>query len=381
MELESIKLIDLHSQRERLGIRIDRAMTRVLAHGQYILGPEVHDLEQRLAEFAGVREAVTCSSGTDALLMALLDAGIGPGHTVFVPAFTFISTAGAVLLAGATPVLVDIEPDSYLIAPQSLQQAIAAVRDTDLRPGAVIPVDLYGQPADYEAIDAIARQHELFLLCDAGQSFGAARSGRCVGTFGHATAVSFYPSKPLGCYGDGGAVLTDDPELAARLRDLRVHGCPRLEGDCLRAGLSGRMDTLQAAILIEKLSLFSQELEERQRCAQRYHEALGDWVQVPRTPPEVTSTWAAYTIGHTHRDHLVQELSARAIETRIYYPKAIHHYAAYRERAFIGVDLSVSDAACQRVLSLPIHPYLSEEQQERVIEAVCDACRSRGRTL
>lgn len=370
MQSESIAFIDLQAQRERLGGRIDAAIQRVLDHGGFILGPEIRELENRLAACAGVREAVTCSSGTDALLMVLLDAGIGPGDAVFVPAFTFISTAGAILLTGATPVLVDIEPDSYLIAPESLERALAAVRETDLRPAAVVPVDLFGQPTDYKAIGSIAREHRLLLCCDAGQSFGAWRGGRRVGGFGHATATSFFPSKPLGCYGDGGAILTDDSERAARLRELRVHGCPGLEGDCARPGINGRMDTLQAAILLEKLSLFEQELEARQRIAQRYHDALQDLVQIPQTAPEVTSAWAVYTIGHPDRDRLAHGLDARAIPTRIYYPKALHQYTAYRERVLIGADLSVSEAACRRVLSLPMHPYLTAAQQDSVIQAV-----------
>lgn len=365
-----IPLIDLRAQRERLRPRVDRAIARVLDRGQFVLGSEVEELEERLAALAGVEAAVTCSSGTDALLMVLLEAGIGPGDAVFVPAFTFISTAGAVVLAGATPVLVDIQPDTYLLDAASLERAVDAVRRTDLEAAAVIPVDLFGQPADYEAIGAVAREHGLLVLCDAGQSFGAGRDGRRVGGFGDATATSFFPTKPLGCYGDGGAVLTRDRERAARLRALRVHGCPGEGDDCARVGINGRLDTLQAAVLLEKLALFEEELAARRRVAQRYQKALDGCVETPRVAAGAESAWAAYTVKHPDRDRLARELAQRSIGCRVYYPKPLHHHTAYRERSVIAVDLGASESAAGRVLSLPMHPYLSAAEQDRVIETV-----------
>jgi len=265
----SIPFIDLGAQRERIGSRMDEAILRVVHHGKYIMGPEVHELEQRLARFCGARHCVTCANGTDALGLVLMAWGLGPGDAVFVPAFTFVATAEVVAWLGATPVFVDVLEDTFNMDPASLERAIEAAQGMELTPRAVIPVDLFGQPADYRQILPISETHGLWVLADAAQSFGAALDNRAVGTFGHATATSFFPAKPLGCYGDGGAVFTDDDELAATLRSLRVHGQGSDKYDNVRIGMNGRLDTMQAAVLLEKLAIFPAEIDARQAAADR----------------------------------------------------------------------------------------------------------------
>jgi dTDP-4-amino-4,6-dideoxygalactose transaminase len=291
-----VQLVDLQAQRRRLGGRIEQAIARVLDHGQFVMGPEVFDLEERLAELCGVKHAITCSSGTDALLMALLAWGIGPGDAVVVPSFTFASTAEVIALLGATPVFVDVLEDTFNIDPDSIRAGIRVAHDAGLRPRAVIPVDLFGQPADYDSVGMTAREHGLLVLADAAQSLGGSWRGRPVGSLAEITATSFFPSKPLGCYGDGGALFTDDDDMAAVLRSLRVHGSGSSKYDNVRIGLNGRLDTMQAAILLEKLTIFHDELEARARIADRYAVALADLVAVPLVAPEATSAWAQYTL-------------------------------------------------------------------------------------
>src|ERR1700751_97329 len=292
-----IPFIDVAAQRRRLGRSVDEAIARVLGHCQFILGPEVRALEAELAAFCGAHHAVTCASGTDALILALMAHGVGPGDAVICPSFTFTATAEVVALVGATPVFADVEEASFNLDPESLQRACAAARELGLRPRAVIPVDLFGQPADHDRIASVAAEQELFVLDDAAQAFGATYKNRRLGTLAPATATSFFPAKPLGCYGDGGAVLTDDEELAQVMRSLRVHG----EGgggkyDCVRIGINGRLDTIQAAVLMEKLKIFPEEILARERIARRYNAALADVAGVPPVLDGCTSTWAQYTI-------------------------------------------------------------------------------------
>src|ERR671937_1400967 len=279
-----LAFIDLAAQRRRLGRVIDEAIARVLGHCQFILGPEVRALEVKLAEFCGARHAVSCASGTDALVLVLMAQGIGPGDAVICPSFTFTATAEVVALVGATPAFADVEEASFNLDPASLELACAAAREAGLRPKAVIPVDLFGQPADYDRIMSVAEAEGLFVLDDAAQAFGATYKNRRVGALAPATATSFFPAKPLGCYGDGGAVLTDDDALAETLRSLRMHGEGRDKYDCVRVGINGRLDTIQAAILIEKLKIFSEEIATRERVARRYSAALADVATVPQLP-------------------------------------------------------------------------------------------------
>jgi dTDP-4-amino-4,6-dideoxygalactose transaminase len=372
---QSIPFIDLAAQRNRLGRVVDDAIARVLAHGQYILGPEVRILEADLAQFCGAKEVVSCSNGTDALALILRARGLKAGDAVFCPSFTFAATAEVVAWFGATPVFIDVFPDTFNIDPHSLERGIATAKQLGLTPACVIPVDLFGQPADYDAIEPICAAHKLWILSDAAQSFGATYKNRKIGRIGLATATSFFPAKPLGCYGDGGAIFTDDKELADVLRSLRVHGQGVDKYDNTRIGMNGRMDTIQAAILIEKLKIFADEIEKRQAVATRYNEGLNGAAVVPRVMDGCVSTWAQYTIkiGKGRRDAVAAALKERGIPTAIYYPKPLHQQTAYRHYPSAGNGLPVSDVIAQDVLSLPMHPYLAPDLQDRIIQATRDA--------
>src|SRR5215470_17593619 len=372
MMTKSLPFIDLAQQRQHLGDSIDRAIQRVLAHGNYIMGPEVRELEQSLSRFCGAKHTLTCSNGTDALGLVLMALGVKAGDAVFCPSFTFAASAETIVWFGATPVFVDVDPDSFNMDPGSLEAAIRTAKARDLKPVGVMAVDLFGQPADYDRIEPICNAHRLWLLSDAAQSFGAAYKDRKVGTIGVATATSFYPAKPLGCYGDGGAVFTDDDDLAAVLTSLRVHGQGTDKYDNVRIGLNGRLDTLQAAILLEKLRIFPEEIERRNRVAGRYNEGLAGVARVPRLSDGATSVWAQYTIGvpAARRDALAAGLKQRGIPTAIYYPLPVHRQTAYRAFPVAGNGLPVSERLADEVISLPMHPYLEEHEQDRIIEAV-----------
>jgi dTDP-4-amino-4,6-dideoxygalactose transaminase len=368
-----IPFIDVAAQRRRLGSAIDDAIGRVLAHCQFIQGPEVRALEADLAAFCGAKHVIGCASGTDALLLVLLAWEIGPGDAVICPAFTFHATAEQVALLGATPVFADVEADTFNIDPASLERAVATAKARGLKPRAVIPVDLFGLPADHDAIAAIAERHGLLVLDDAAQSFGALYRGRKLGKLATATATSFFPAKPLGCYGDGGAVFTDDDALAARVKSLRVHGeSPTDKYDAQRIGVTGRLDTIQAAVLIEKLKIFPDEIAARQAVAVRYAEGLADVAITPRTGNESTSVWAQYTIrlAPGRRDALGAALKAEGIPTAIYYAKPLHRQAAYRDFPAVDGGLPVSERLADEVISLPMHAYLKPPVQDRVIAAV-----------
>jgi dTDP-4-amino-4,6-dideoxygalactose transaminase len=373
-----IPFIDVAAQRRRLGRSVDEAIARVLGHCQFILGPEVRTLEAALAAFCGARHAVSCASGTDALVMVLMAAGVGPGDAVICPSFTFTATAEVVALVGATPVFADVEEASFNLDPESLRAACATARALGLRPRAVIPVDLYGQPADYDRIMPIAEAESLFVLDDAAQAFGATYKNRRVGALAPATATSFFPAKPLGCYGDGGAVLTDDEELAGVLRSLRVHGEGSGKYDCVRIGLNGRLDTIQAAVLIEKLRIFPEEIVARERIARRYSAGLAGVASVPKLAPGSTSVWAQYTLrlADGRRDELAAVLKPQGIPTAIHYPVPLHRQEPYRRFPVAEGGAPVSERLAEEVISLPMHAYLDEATQDRIIEAVQHALRA-----
>jgi dTDP-4-amino-4,6-dideoxygalactose transaminase len=372
LESGPIPFIDVAAQRRRLGRSIDDAVARVLAHCQFIQGPEVRALEADLAAFCGARHAIACSSGTDALLLILMAWEIGPGDAVICPTFTFHATAEMVALLGATPVLADVQADTFNIDPESLQRAVATAKRLGLKPRAVIPVDLFGLPADYDAITAIAGEHGLFVLDDAAQSFGASYRGRKLGSLATATATSFFPAKPLGCYGDGGAVFTNDDALAARIKSLRVHGEGVDKYDPVRIGINGRLDTIQAAVLIEKLKIFPEEIIARDKIAARYSAALADVAIVPRVGNESTSVWAQYTIrlAPGRRDALAAALKAEGIPTAIYYVKPLHRQQAYSGAPVADGGAPVSDRLAEEVISLPMHAYLEPAVQDRIVAAV-----------
>jgi len=367
-----IPFIDIAAQRRRLGSKVDEAIARVMAHCQFVMGPEVGAFERDLAAFCGARHAVSCASGTDALLLVLMAKKIGPDDAVFCPAFTFCATAEVAVLAGATPVFVDVDAATFNIDAKSLERAIATAKRAGLKPRAVIPVDLFGLPADHDAIAAIAQAHGLFVLDDAAQAFGATYRGRSLGKLGLATATSFFPAKPLGCYGDGGAILTDDGELAGLLKSLRVHGEGANRYDNVRIGLTGRLDTIQAAVLIEKLKIFPDEILAREKVARRYASGLDNVVLAPRVPEGLTSVWAQYTIrvDGGRRDPLAAALKVEGIPTAIYYPKPLNRQEAYRDFLVAEGGVPVSERLCGEVLSLPMHPYLDAPAQDRIVEAV-----------
>ncbi len=368
-----IPFIDIAAQRKRLGQSIDEAVSRVLAHCQFINGPEVTQLEAELAAFSGARHVVTCASGTDALLMVLMAKGIGRGDAVLCPTFTFCATGEAVALTGATPVFVDVDAATFNIDAASLARGIATAKRLGLKPKAVIPVDLFGQSADHDAVGAVAEAEGLFVLDDAAQGFGASFKGRKLGTFGLATATSFFPAKPLGCFGDGGAIFTDDAGLAETLRSIRVHGQGSDKYDNVRLGLTARLDTMQAAILIEKLKIFDDEIAARNAVADRYAHGLGNVVTVPHLAAGCTSVWAQYTIRlpkGVERDGFAAALKVQGVPTAIYYPKSMHQQTAYRDFPVADGGLAVSEALSNDVISLPMHAYLDEAAQDRVIAAV-----------
>jgi dTDP-4-amino-4,6-dideoxygalactose transaminase len=379
MTVQPVPFIDIDAQRKRLGKSIDEAVARVLAHCQFINGPEVTELEKRLAGFSGAKHVVSCASGTDALLMVLMAKGIGPGDAVICPSFTFCATGEAVALTGASPVFVDVDEATFNIDAASLERGVAAARERGLKPKVVIPVDLFGQSADHDAIAAVAEAEGLFILDDAAQGFGATFKGRRLGTLGHATATSFFPAKPLGCYGDGGAIFTDDAELAATLRSIRVHGQGSDKYDNVRLGLTGRLDTMQAAILIEKLKIFDDEIAARNKVAERYARGLGNVVTVPHLARDCSSVWAQYTIRlpkGVDRAKFAAALNAVGVPTAIYYVKSMHQQTAYRDYPVAEGGLPVSEKLSDDVISLPMHAYLDEATQDRVIMAVRDAVSS-----
>jgi dTDP-4-amino-4,6-dideoxygalactose transaminase len=368
-----IEFIDLGAQRRHIGRRMEEAILRVVEHGKYIMGPEVAVFESELAAFCGAKHVLSCANGTDALGLALMVKDLKPGQAVLVPSFTFAATAEVVAWFGAVPVFVDVREDTFNIDATSLEAGIATAKQHGLEPAGVIPVDLFGLPADYDAILGIAAAHRLWVVCDAAQSFGATHNGRNVGTLGDITTTSFFPAKPLGCYGDGGAVFTEDEEAIATLKSLRVHGQGNDKYDNVRIGMNARLDTIQAAVLSEKLAIFADEIEVRNRVAARYTELLGDVVEVPQLPAGLTSVWAQYTIrllSDCNRDAVASRLKAAGVPTAIYYAKPLHRQTAYCHYPTAGNGLPVSDRLAARVLSLPMHPYLDRPAQDRVVEAL-----------
>jgi dTDP-4-amino-4,6-dideoxygalactose transaminase len=368
-----IEFIDLGAQRRRLGRRIDEAILRVVDHGKYIMGPEVAIFEQELAAFCGAKHVLSCANGTDALGLALMAKGIKPGQAVLVPSFTFAATAEVVAWFDAVPVFVDVREDTFNMDPVSLEAGIATSKRLGLEPAGIVPVDLFGLPAGYDEILAIAAAHGLWVICDAAQSFGAVYKGRKIGTLGDITTTSFFPAKPLGCYGDGGAVFTDDDDVAAVLKSLRVHGQGSDKYDNVRIGMNARLDTIQAAVLSQKLSIFADEIEARDQVAARYNERLEHLMKIPRTPVGLSSVWAQYTVrvpNHCKRDVAAAQLKQAGVPTAVYYARGLHRQTAYRDYPAAGNGLPVSDSLSGEVLSLPMHPYLDESTQDRIVEAL-----------
>ena len=396
----STAFVDLAAQQDMIRPALEKNIHTVLHHGKYILGPEVSELEQRLSEYAGCDHAVSCSSGTDALLMALMALEVGPGDAVFTTPFSFIATADVIVRLGATPVFVDIDPRTYNLDSDKLDLAIQAVQQNDpniyslpadsttnrgtdaLTPKSVIPVDLYGLPCDYQAIHSLASKHGLQVIQDGAQSFRAEYQGSLCPTLGDIGCASFFPSKPLGSYGDAGALFTKDKDLADRFRSIRVHGQGASKYDTVRLGLKGRMDTLQAAILLPKLDIYAQELEQRRKIAERYKDLLrplSSDISPPAMPEGHKSAWALYTVltrGKEQRSALQTELKEQGIPSSIYYGQPLHLQPLFQPLGYHKGDFPVAEDRADRVLSLPMHPYLSFDEQDRICEVIRDKAKN-----
>lgn len=372
-----MQFIDLAAQQDRIREKIDARIRTVLDHGKYIMGPEVAELEAGLARFSGAREAIACASGTDALLMSLMAYDIGPGDIVVTTPFTFIATAEVIGFLGATPVFADIDPVTYNIDAEKIDDAVETLKQTTpaLTPKAIIAVDLFGLPADYDAIDPVARKHGLVVIDDAAQSFGAVYKGQRTGSLTEVACTSFFPAKPLGCYGDGGAVLTANPELADKMRSIRIHGQGSDKYDNIRIGINGRLDTLQAAILLAKLDIFEDEIGRRQEAADRYTRSLSEFqgLITPSVPNNYASVWAQYSVlaeDAAHRTALQTKLKKAGIPTAIYYPKPLHLQTAFAHLPYRQGDFPVSEQIADRIFSIPMHPYLTADQQDQVASAL-----------
>lgn len=374
-----IQFIDLAAQRARIGQRMDDAVIKAINDGKYIMGPEVAAVEAELSKWAGTKHTLSCANGTDSLGLVLMAKGVGPGDAVFVPAFTFVATAEIVAWVGATAYFVDVLDDSFNMDPASLARAIESAKSAGLRPVGVIPVDLFGQPADYRAINTIARDHALWVLADAAQSFGATLDGKPVGSWGDVASTSFFPAKPLGCYGDGGALFTDDDELYSLFKSLRVHGQGSEKYDNVRIGMNARLDTIQAAILLEKLRIFGDEINTRQRAANYYSAGLRDIARIPTVIPGATSVWAQYTLvldEAVDRNAVIAKCKAAGVPTMVYYPIPLSQQTGYRHFPSVPGGVPVSENLSRHVLSLPMHPYLDTDTQDYIISVVHDAIQS-----
>lgn len=373
-----IQFVDLAAQRARIGKAMDDAVLHAIHDGKYILGPQVTQIEKDLSAFCGAKHVITCANGTESLGLFLMAKGVRPGDTIFVPAFTFVATAEVVAWLGATAYFVDIDPDTFNICPNSLAAAIEEAKTKGMKPCGIIAVDLFGLPADYLAIEKIAKDHGMWVMSDAAQGFGGSINGKKIGTFGDVTSTSFFPAKPLGCYGDGGALMTDDDAMADLLRSLRFHGKGEDKYDNVRIGMNSRLDTVQAAILIEKLKIFGEELDERQKVADRYTAALSDIVKTPKLPSGYTSAWAQYTLTlpeGANRDAIIAACKAEGVPTMVYYPIPLSKQKGYAHFPSVSAGVPVSENLSQRVISLPMHPYLDNATQDYIIDVVRTALK------
>jgi len=387
-----MKFIDLAAQQKRIREKIETNIFKVLDHGQYIMGPEVEKLEERLAEFVGAKHAISCSSGTDALLMALMAYNVGQGDAIFTTPFTFIATAEVISFLGAIPIFVDIDPRTFNIDPNKLEQAIHALKTNDSNfhplpninnqlpviPKGIIAVDLFGLPADYDRINTIAKKHEMFVIEDAAQSFGSEYKGKKSCSLADVACASFFPAKPLGCYGDGGMCFSDDKELIEIIESIRIHGKGHHKYDNIRIGMNGRMDTLQAAILLAKFEIFPEEIELRNKVARNYSElisAANNELSTPFVPAGSKSVWAQYSIlakNEKQRTDMQNRLKEAGIPSAIYYPIPLHLQTAFDGLGYKKGDFPISEDISTRIFSLPMHPYLKEEDQRKIVKVILE---------
>lgn len=366
-----MQFVDLQAQYLHLESRIDARIRQVLKHGQYIMGPEVREFEKKLSEYVGVEHVVTCANGTDALQLSLMALGINSDDIVFCPTFTFFATAEAIAFVGATPVFVDSDENTFNICPVDLEARIKEVIDEgNLKPQAIIAVDLFGLPANYPELERISKKYDLKLIEDAAQGFGGEINGQRAGSFGDVATTSFFPAKPLGCYGDGGAVFTNNDEYADLLRSYRVHGKGHDKYDNIRIGMNSRLDTIQAAILLEKFVVFPQELVNRNRIAERYEVELNDIYTTPQTPKGYMSSWAQYTIMDDNRDTVIIHCKSKGIPTTIYYGTCMHLQTAFEYLGYSKGDFPVAERLAKKVFSIPIHPYLPKFDQDSIVSCL-----------
>jgi len=371
-----MQFIDLAAQQAPIREKIEARIKTVLNHGRYIMGPEVYEFEEKLAEYVGVKHCISCSSGTDALLIPLMAQGIGPGDAVITTPFTYIATAEVISLLGATPVFCDIYPDTFNINPDGLQNAYDDALSKNLTPRAIIPVDLFGLLARYSLIDQFAEEHGLFILEDAAQGFGGSIRGQKAGSFGQVAATSFFPAKPLGCYGDGGAIFTNDDGLAEVMKSIRVHGAGTDKYDNIRLGINGRIDTLQAAILLEKLAIFDDELKKRNQAAAYYTDNLYDSFKAPFIPDEYISSWAQYSIlagTKDRRDDMIIKLKEQNIPAMVYYRMPLHLQKVFENLEYANGVFPVSEDTANRIFSIPMHPYITRETQDKILNVLAIA--------
>jgi UDP-2-acetamido-2-deoxy-ribo-hexuluronate aminotransferase len=369
--LRTVEFTGLEQQKKRLRQDIDQRIARVIEHGQFIMGPEVRDFEAELSSFCKAKHAIAVANGTDALQIALMAGGIGAGDAVLVPSFTYTATAEVILILGAKPIFVEVDAATFNIDCRTLEMSLAKAKAERLRPRALIAVDLFGLPADWNALNNFAQAHDLFLIADAAQSFGAITAdGQHVGTLAPITTTSFFPAKPLGCYGDGGAIFTDDDGLAEIMRSIRVHGQGRAKYETVRVGMNSRLDTIQAAVLLSKIAIFAEETARRNALADRYEQRIGNLVETPKKPQGVRSAWAQYTIKVDDRDGLQARLKAEGVPTAVYYPLPMHLQTAYRAHGAGGGSLPVSEKLSKHVLSLPMNPYWVDEDVDQVANAL-----------
>ena len=369
-----MQFIDLKAQQNRIKSKIDKRIQSVLAHGKYIMGPEVFELEEKLADYVGVKNCVSCASGTDALLIPLLAKNIGPGDAVITTPFTYIATAEVIALVGATPIFIDIYPETYNMNPEGIEKAVEEAKNKGLNPRAIIPVDLFGLPARYRMIEKIAMENNLFIIEDAAQGFGGEIRGKKAGSFGNVATTSFFPAKPLGCYGDGGAIFTDDDDLANIMRSIRVHGGGIDKYDNVRIGINGRLDTIQAAILLEKLEIFKQdELDLRNTVSDYYKSNLIEKYKAPHVPEGYTSSWAQFSIladSFLEREKIMKTLTAKKIPNVIYYRIPLHLQKVFQKLNYEKGDFPISEKIANQIFSIPMHPYLKEDQQDQILEVL-----------
>ncbi len=373
-EFRRIDFIDLKTQQKRIRDSLEQRIKKVMDHGAYIMGPEIAELEEKLAHYVGVKHCIVCGSGTDALLMPLMAYGIKPGDAVFTSPFTFIATAEVVALLGATAVFVDIDPRTYNIDPIKLEEEIQKFlkNNSGRKARGIIPVDLFGQTADYDPIEAVAKKYNLFVLQDAAQSFGATYKGRKAGSMGNVAATSFFPAKPLGCYGDGGAIFCNNDEMMQKLRSIRVHGQGSDKYNNVRIGINGRLDTMQAAVLLAKMEIFDEEVHLRNSIAARYTQKLQHSVTTPFVPKDYVSVWAQYSVLVQQRDEMINRLKSRGVPTAVYYPKPLHLQEAFSSLGYQRGDFPVSERIADSIFSVPMHPYLREDVQDYIVKSIAE---------